>query len=170
MNRNPLDRFRPRLASVRISVRPLRIGDYKRVKEIESKGVEEYARYLKETGETDTAAASVNPAYFRHYLKMGSSFVAELDRRIVGYILSQPTSFVHNHKKELWLEYIIVSPEHRRKGVGSKLLTEISKWARRQNIHLLYTNLNQNNPESKGLLEKHGFDVRSFMMAERVLA
>ncbi len=157
------------MASAKISVRPLRRGDYKRIREIERAGVDEYARYLKKTGEIDTVAPSVNPAYFRHYLKMGGSFVAEADGTIVGYVLSQPTSFVHSHKAELWLEYIIVSPEHRRKRVGSRLLTEVAKWGRRHNVRLLYTNLNPNNPESKGLLEKLGFEVRSWMIAERVL-
>src|SRR6059036_2167869 len=157
------------MASAAISVRPLRRGDYKRIREIERAGVVEYARYLKKTGEIDNVALSVNPAYFRHYLKMGGSFVAEAEGTIVGYVLSQPTSFVHSHKTELWLEYIIVSPEHRRKRVGSKLLTEVAKWARRHNVRLLYTNLNPNNSESQALLEKHGFDVRSWMTAERVL-
>jgi ribosomal protein S18 acetylase RimI-like enzyme len=157
------------LASVKISVRPLRGGDYKPIREIERAGADEYARYLKETGETDTVAPSINPAYFRHYLKMGGSFIAEANGRIVGYVLSQPTSFVHSNKKELWLEYIIVSPEHRRKRIGSRLLAEVAKWARRHNVRLLYTNLNPNNPESQALLEKHGFEVRSWMIAERVL-
>ena len=125
--------------------------------------------YLKKTGEIDTVAPSVNPAYFRHYLKMGGSFVAEADGTIVGCVLSQPTSFVHSHKTELWLEYIIVSPEHRRKRVGSRLLTEVARWARKHSVRLLYTNLNLNNLESKGLLEKLGFEVRSWMIAERVL-
>lgn len=140
------------LASARIAIRPLRRGDYKRIRKIERASVDEYLRYLKETGEIDTVAPSVRPAYFEHYLKMGSSFVAEADGKIVGYILSQSTSFVHSRRKELWLEYLFVLYEHRRKGIGSKLLTEVAKWARRHNFCLLYTNLNPNNPESAGVL------------------
>src|SRR5262249_24135649 len=87
-----------RLKGQKISVRPLRRADYKRIREIERAGVDEYARYLKKTGEPDTAIPSVDSAYFRHYLNMGCSFVAETDGKIVGYILSQQTSFVHNDK------------------------------------------------------------------------
>src|SRR2546422_9914797 len=106
------------MASAKISVRPLRRGDYKSIREIERAGVDEYASYLKKTGEIDTVAPSVNPAYFRHYLKMGGSFVAEADGTVVGYVLSLQTSFVHSHKTELWLEYIIVSPNIGEKGSG----------------------------------------------------
>jgi len=157
------------MASARITIRPLRRGDYKRIREIERASVDEYLQYLKETREIDTVAPSVRPAYFEHYLKMGSSFVAEADGKIVGYILSQPTSFVHSRRKELSLEYVVVSPEHRRRGIGSELLTEVARWARRHNIRLLYTNLNPNNTESAGLLEKQGFEVRNCMIAQRAL-
>ncbi len=100
---------------------------------------------------------------------MGGSFVAETDGRIVGYILSQPTLFVHSRSKELWLEYIAVLLKHRGKGIGSSLLAKVVTWARRPNFNLLYTNLNLNNPESAGLLRKHGFEVRNWLVAQRIL-
>jgi len=147
----------------------LRASDYRKVREIERTSVDEYRRYLKETRETDTATSSVTPAYFEHYLKMGSSFVAEEDGTIVGYILSQHTSFVHSRGKELLLEYIVVLSKHRGKGIGSMLLTTVMKWARRRNFNLLHTSLNPNNPESAGLLRKHGFEVKNWLVAQRFL-
>ncbi len=131
--------------------------------------MDEYLRYLHETGDKDTVALSLGAAYFEHYLNMRTSFVAEADGKIVGYILSQPTSFIHNRGKELWLEYVVVVSEYRRKGIGSMLLTEVAEWAERHNFDLLYTNLNPNNPESARLLEKHGFDVRNWKVAHRTL-
>ncbi len=112
----------------------MRTGDYRKIREIEGASIDEYRRFLKKTGEIDTVASAVTPAYFEHYLKMRSSFVAEVDGRIVGYILSQPTSFVHSRGKELWLEYIVVLSKHRRKGIGSMLLTNVLRWARRHNF------------------------------------
>ncbi len=87
----------------------------------------------------------------------------------MGYILSQPTSFVHSSRKELWLEYIVVQSKHRGKGFGSMLLTEVVRWARKSNFNLLYTNLNPSNPESAGLLRQHGFAVRNWLTAQRIL-
>src|SRR2546425_2218030 len=155
------------LASV--EVRPLRASDYSMIRKIERESIDEYLLHLKKSGERDTAVSSVNRAYFGHYLKMGSSFVAEADGKIVGYILSQPASFLHSHRGELWLEYIVVVAKHRRKRIGSMLLTATEAWARERNFDLLHTNLNPHNPESKALLEKHGFDVRNWLIAQRVL-
>ena len=152
-----------------VAVRPLRTGDYRMIKRIERESIDEYLLHLEETGEKDTVASSVSGAYFGHYLKMGSSFVAEADGKIVGYILSQPTSFLHSRRRELWLEYIVVLAKHRRKRIGSMLLTATEAWARERNFDLLHTSLNPNNPESKGLLEKHGFDVKNWLIAQRVL-
>ncbi len=147
----------------------MRAGDYRKISQIERASIGEYRRHLKQTGETDTVASSVTRAYFEHYLKMGSSFVAETNGRIVGYILSQPTSFVHSRSKELWLEYIVVLSKHRGRGIGSMLLTKVVMWARRHNFNLLHTNLNPNSPESASLLKKHGFEVRNWLIAQRVL-
>ncbi len=147
----------------------MRASDYRKIREIERASIDEYRCYLKETGETDTVASSLTPAYFEHYLNMGSSFVAEADGRIVGYILSQPTSFLHSGRKELWLEYIVVLSKHRGKGIGSILLAKVVTWARKRNFNLLYTNLNPNNPESASLLRKHGFEVRNWLIAQRIL-
>lgn len=150
-------------------MRLLRAGDYSMIRKIERESMDEYLIHLKETGEKDTVASSVNRAYFEHYLKMGSSFVAEADGKIVGYVLSQPTSFLHSRRRELWLEYIVVLAKQRRKRIGSMLLTATEGWARERSFDLLHTSLNPNNPESKGLLEKHGFDVRNWLIAQRVL-
>ena len=157
------------LLSIRVQVRPLRAGDYGKIREIERASIDEYRCYLKETGQVDTVSYLVTPAYFEHYLKTGSSFVAETGGSIVGYILSQPTSFVHSHSKELWLEYVAVLSEYRGKGIGSLLLTELVRWAQKGSFNLLHTDLNPNNPESAGLLEKHGFEVRNWLAAQRIL-
>jgi L-amino acid N-acyltransferase len=144
----------------------LRAGDYRKIREIERSGIDEYRRFLKETGEIDAVETSVTPPYFEHYLRLGSSFVSEVDGMIVGYILCQPTSFVHGRGRELWLEYMIVLSKHRGKGIGSMLLAGVVRWARRSNFNLLYTNLNPNNSESAGLLRKYGFEVRNWLTAQ----
>ena len=91
-----------------VRIRKLAAGDYRAVKKIERIIVEEYRRYLKETGEEDTIQLWITPEYFNHYLRARASYVAEIARKLVGFILVQPTSFVHSAKRELWLEYIAV--------------------------------------------------------------
>ena len=154
----------------RTTTRPIRKSDYRRIRDIENTTLEEYVRYLEMTGEKDTVTPSLTLSRFRHYIKQRSSFVAEVEGTIVGYILSQPTSFVHNSRRELWLDYIAVVPEYRRKGIGSSLLAKVARWARSHDVELLYTGINPNNPESAGLLGKEGFELRNSIQAEKVLS
>ena len=151
------------------ATRPIRKTDFRRIIDIEKITLEEYVQYLEKSGEKDIVTPSLTPSRFRHYLKQRSSFVAEVENVVVGYLLCQPTSFVHGRRKELWLDYIAVLPEFRRKGVGSSLLSKAVLWARAHHFESLYTDLNPNNPESAGLLRKEGFETRNWMKAEKIL-
>ena len=79
-----------------VRVRKLAARDYRAVKKIERIVVEEYLRYLKETGEEDTIQLWITPEYFNHYLRARASYVAEIRRKLVGFILTQPTSLGHH--------------------------------------------------------------------------
>ena len=155
--------------SFKTKTRLMKKTDYRRIRDIENTTIEEYVRYLEKTGEEDTATRSLTTSLFRHYLKQRSCFVVEVEGLVIGYILCQPTSFVHNRRRELWLDYIAVVPEFRRKGLGSSLLARVVMWARSHNFELVYTGLNPNNPESAGLLRKEGFELGNWMKAEKIL-
>jgi len=95
--------------------------------------------------------------------------VAEIRRKLVGFILTQPTSFVHTAKRELWLEYIAVRPASRRKGIGTKLMSTVIEYANTHDIPLLYTTLNPNNKESIQFLTMHGFEIKDWKEATKKL-
>ena len=145
-------------------------GDYKAVKKIERIIVDEYIRYLKETGEEDVIEPWITPEYFNHYVRTEASFVAELDSNLVGFILSQPTSYVHGAKKEICLEYIALLPEHRKKGIGTRMISTVIDYAHKHGISTLYTTLNPNNNESTQLLRRHGFEVKDWRHASKKLS
>src|SRR2546426_9752856 len=100
-----------------VRIRKLAARDYRAVKKIERIIVDEYLRYLKETSEEDTIEPWITPEYFNHYDRAQASYVAEAHRKLVGFILTQPTSLGHTAKRELWLEYIADHPASRRKGI-----------------------------------------------------
>jgi|SRR5437870_1092471 len=152
-----------------VRIRKLAPRDYGAVKKIERIIVDEYLRYLKETGEEDTIEPWITPEYFNHYVKAQASYVAEIDGKLVGFILTQPTSFVHNAKRELWLEYIAIRPTSRRKGIGIRLMSTVIEYANTHDIPLLYTTLNPNNRESIQFLMKHGFEVKDWKKATKRL-
>jgi ribosomal protein S18 acetylase RimI-like enzyme len=152
-----------------VTTRKLAARDYRAVKKIERVIVHEYLVYLKETGEKDTIEPWITPEYFNHYVRAHTSYVAEIDRKIVGFILSQPTSFTHGAKKEIGLEYIAVRPGSRRKGIGTILMSAILDYANKHDISLLYTTLNPNNKESNQFLTRHGFEVKDWKEATKKL-
>jgi ribosomal protein S18 acetylase RimI-like enzyme len=150
-------------------VRRLTSNDYQAVKEIEKLIVKEYLHYLEETGEKDTIEPWITPQYFDHYLKTENSFVAEADGKVVGFILAQPTSYLHGAKRETFLEYIAVRPENRKTGIGSMLIAKTVEHAHSHGVKLLHTTLNPNNSESNRLLVKHGFEIKDWKEAKREL-
>jgi len=152
-----------------VRIRKLAARDYRAVKKLERVIVDEYLGYLRETGEKDTIESWITPEYFNHYVRVRASYVAEIRRNLVGFILVQPTSFVHSAKRELWLEYIAVRPASRRKGIGTMLMSTVIEYANTQNISFLYTTLNPNNSESIQFLTMHGFEVKDWKEASKKL-
>ena len=55
--------------------------------------------------------------------------VAEVDRRVVGYLLAfvHPTFFADAPVG--WIEELMVDPDHRRSGIGARLVAEAEGWA-----------------------------------------
>ena len=153
-----------------VRIRKLAARDYGAVKKMERVIVDEYLGYLKETGEEDTIESWITPEYFDHYVRAHASFVAETARRLVGFILAQPTTFVHSAKREIWLEYIVVQPASRRKGIGTMLMSAVIEYANTHDISLLYTALNPNNKESIQFLTMHGFEVKDWKEATKRLS
>lgn len=72
---------------------------------------------------------------------------------------------MHGADKLLWIEYIVVKSEHRRKGVGTALLHRLIRYARRAYIDRIYTTINPDNEASIKLHRKAGFNVKSRKVA-----
>src|SRR5438128_12301903 len=108
-----------------VRIRKLAARDYKAVKRMERIIVDEYIGYRRETGEEDTIEPWITPEYFNHYVRAQASYVVEIARKLVGFILVQPTSCVHGAQREIWLEYIAVQPASRRKGIGTMLMSTV---------------------------------------------
>jgi aminoglycoside 6'-N-acetyltransferase I len=59
---------------------------------------------------------------FDHYLDSGLSYVAVEDGQIIGFVFTQMMEYINNVPKVMWVESVAVHPDHRRKGIGYKLL------------------------------------------------
>jgi len=107
----------------------------------------------------------VTQARFNFYQKTKSSFVAEIKNEVIGYAASQTAHYMHGADKLLWIEYIVVKPDHRRKGIGTALLKRLLNYAKRNNIDRVYTTINPDNEASIKLHQKMGFNVKSWKVA-----
>jgi len=102
---------------------------------------------------------------FDFYLKSGTTFVAEEESKVIGYVASHTMPSLRGISKELWIEYIVVQRKFRRQKIGLALLAKLQSHARETGIERLYSTINPDNPESIGLHQKAGFDVRDWKIA-----
>lgn len=122
---------------------------------------ENHEQFLKEVAE----GGEVTQEGFDFYLKTGATFVAEEEGKVIGYVASHTVTPLLGISKELWVEFIVVQKRFRRQKIGLALLAKLQSYAREAGIERLYSTINPNNPESIGLHQKAGFDVKDWKVA-----
>lgn len=100
---------------------------------------------------------------FNFYLKTGGTFVTEENGEAVGYVASQRVPSVHG--VDLWIEYIVIQKEFRRRGIGSALLQKLKDYATSSNIDRIYAFINSDNEPSIRLHSKAGFNIEDWKIA-----
>ena len=80
-------------------------------------------------------------------------WIARLGRELVGYMLMQHSG------EDMELHTFAVKPEHRRCGIGSKLLEHMDGEARRKGVLRIDLKVRPSNHEARALYEKFGFKV-----------
>jgi len=122
---------------------------------------ENHEQFLREVAERE----EVTREGFDFYLRTGTTFVAEEEAKVVGYVASQTVPSLHGINKELWVAFIVVQKKFRRKKIGLALLAKLLSCAREAGVERVYSTINPNNPESLELHQKAGFDVRDWKLA-----
>lgn len=96
--------------------------------------------------------------WFQHYSPRGRYrlFVAELDRKVVGYATS--SCFRPKAAYETSVETsVYVHPKATRKGIGTLLYSTLFKALKKEDIHRAYAGITLPNPASIALHKKFGF-------------
>jgi len=148
-----------------VKIRSIEVKDFEVFRRLFEEAYVEYLELLKHKNlqqyqKEKQEKREVTRARFNFYLKTGSSFVAEENGKVVGYIASQTTCFMHGADKLLWIEYIVVRPDFRRSGIGFALLRKLIDYATNSGVELIYTTINPVNEASIKLHLKAGFDIR----------
>ncbi len=88
-----------------------------------------------------------------HWQQDECFIVAEDEGHILGFLnmpLAPEQQLAH-------IRYLIVSPQHRRKGVGSALLASTATWAREQGVSGLMVETETRNFPAISFLQRHNF-------------
>jgi L-amino acid N-acyltransferase YncA len=153
-----------------VIIRELEAKDYEVYKRLFDESYSEYLEFLKRENPLQYQkerheSGEVTSARFDSYVKTGSSFVAEEEGKVIGYVASQIVHFMHGVDKLLWIEYIVVQQKFRKRGVGLALLHKLIDYAKQSSIDRIYTTISLDNEASIKLHLKAGFNVEDRKIA-----
>jgi ribosomal-protein-alanine N-acetyltransferase len=83
------------------------------------------------------------------------SFVAKVNDEIVGFIMGR--AYIDRKPAVGRVLTIDVLAEHRRKGIGVKLLQEVERVFRNERVELCYLEAREDNIAALNLYQKHGY-------------
>lgn len=103
---------------------------------------------------------------FGKYLNIGFSFVAILNKKIVGFIL---VSDILPDSKKLFIQYIAIDPQEQGKKIGRLLLSKLKIEAKKNNIKEITALINLDNPYSIKLHQAMGYTIEDRKEAVLIL-
>jgi ribosomal protein S18 acetylase RimI-like enzyme len=85
------------------------------------------------------------------------SFVAEVDGQIVGFSINRSTYLMVPLTEVCIIHAILVHPDYRKLGIGSKLIKALLNYCQAEGIGTVRTLVPRANKELQALVERHGF-------------
>jgi ribosomal protein S18 acetylase RimI-like enzyme len=99
-----------------------------------------------------------------------ASFVAELEGKIVGFMISNILSCGFGLlDKSAWIVMLGVDPEFMGQGIGSRLAQEIFKACREKDIKNVYTSVRWDATDLLSFFKTLGFDRSNFINLKKIL-
>ncbi|MDH5266538.1 MAG: GNAT family N-acetyltransferase [Candidatus Bathyarchaeota archaeon] len=92
--------------------------------------------------------------------------VAELHRKIVGFIDYYILPSVWEKWNEATINYLFIHKDYQGRGIGSKLLKEVIKQTDKMGIMELHVGTEKENKRAIHLYKKHGF-LKEYLLLER---
>ena len=98
-----------------------------------------------------------------------ASFVAEIQGKIVGFMISYILSGGFGIEKSAWIAMLGVDPKYMGQGIGKKLAEEIFKFYRERGTKNIYTSVRWDSVDLLSFFKTLGFDRSNFINLRRVL-
>lgn len=96
-------------------------------------------------------------------------FVAELDGRVIGFMISYILTFGFGIEKSAWIATLGVDPEYMGQGVGDRLAQEIFKLYKSMGISRVYTSVRWDSTDLLSFFKTLGFDRSNFINLKKDL-
>lgn len=96
-------------------------------------------------------------------------FVAELDGRVIGFMISYILTFGFGIEKSAWIATLGVDPEYMGQGVGDRLAQEIFKLYKSMGISRVYTSVRWDSTDLLSFFKTLGFDRSNFINLKKEL-
>ena len=100
---------------------------------------------------------------------LGDLLVAEQVGELAGYLVITWGWGIESGGAEALIDEMYVSPSYRNAGVGTLLMTEAQSRASAKDVKVIFLETEQNNPESRELYDRLGFEIESSIwMSKRI--
>lgn len=97
------------------------------------------------------------------------SFVAEVDGKLVGFSINRSMYLMVPLTEVCIIHAILVHPDYRKLGIGSKLIQALLKHCQTEGIGTVRTLIPRGNKELRALVERHGFQRSRIVNFDRTI-
>jgi ribosomal protein S18 acetylase RimI-like enzyme len=96
-------------------------------------------------------------------------FVAELDGRVVGFLVSYIMTLGFGIEKSAWIATLGINPQYMGQGIGAELAREVFEFYKAEGIHNVYTSVRWDSTDLLSFFKTLGFDRSNFINLRKVL-
>jgi ribosomal protein S18 acetylase RimI-like enzyme len=96
-------------------------------------------------------------------------YAAELDGRVVGFMISYILTLGFGIEKSAWIATLGVDPEHMGQGIGESLAKEVFKLYKSMGITTVYTSVRWDSTDLLSFFKTLGFDRSHFINLRKML-
>ena len=98
-----------------------------------------------------------------------ASFVAEINKKVVGFMISYVTSGIFGADRCAWIAMFGVDPKHMGQGIGIRLAEEIFKHYKEKGIVKIYTSVRWDSTDILSFFKTLGFERSDFINLRKIL-
>ena len=124
--------------------------------------------------QADITQTSVNADFIRIVEEQArntenANFVAELQGKVVGYMISYILSGSFGMEKNAWIAMLGVDPKFMDQGIGKRLAEEILEFYQKEGIENIYTSVRWDSTDLLSFFKTLGFDRSNFINLRKAL-